>query len=654
MTSIHRTVYPHFNSDQKIKAREMESYYSLTENELNYIKEHVRGDDLRLSFAVLLKVFQRFFYFPPLDAIPKNIIDHIRHQLPFASAKTAFHYEHESALHRHRQRIYEYLNVKQWGNNKASKHFATQSAYQAAQTMNQPADIINSVIESLRKDNYELPAFYQLSRLAKKIKLLVNRNIFNDIHKQLKSEQMEVMDDLLKLKTDHKKTGYNGLKQFPKKPTISNFKELIKHHDWLISLGNFEGYLSGISKIKLQQFSEQARSLDASDLKDLVPAKRYCLIIFLIAQSQCRAKDALATTFCKTMAKMHKKSIEKLNEMQEKSSEKTLGLLNVFSDILVDCKEQKPDLSLLNSILNKIDSNGGAASLHEDCELAKAYNSKNHIPLLCEFYDKKRKTLFRLLETLHIKSTTQNDCLINAMEIILENEKTDSEFIEIKIDLSFTTRLWRKMIVRKDKEKIFIARKYLEMCVFSHLSDDLDSVDLFIEGAEEFADTRKELLDWSACLTMLDEHCKHVNIPNNAKEFVSLIKGNLISAANNVDEKYHDIEEFIIDNKGNPVLKKRGPKIRPPSATWLLKEIRQRMPERNIIDILCSTHHYTGWANVFGPISGSDPKIDNPIERYIFTNFAYGSCMGPEQAAQHIRSDITGHMLSWTNQRHVR
>src|SRR3990167_10885444 len=88
--------------------------------------------------------------------------------------------------------------------------------------MNQSADIINSVIESLRKDNYELPAFYQLSRLAKKIKLLVNRNIFNDIHKQLKSEQMEVMDDLLKLKTDHKKTGYNRVKKKPqqKKPHI--------------------------------------------------------------------------------------------------------------------------------------------------------------------------------------------------------------------------------------------------------------------------------------------------------------------------------------------------------------------------------------------------------------------------------------------------
>jgi hypothetical protein len=165
MTSIHRTAYPHFNADQKIKRRELESYYSLTEMELSYIKEHIRGDDLRLSFAVLLKVFQRFFYFPALDIIPKGIVDHIRHQLHFIGTNAAFCYEHESALHRHRQRIYEYLNVKPWG--KTETHFAIQSAHEAAQTMNQPADIINSVIEILRKNNYELPAFNQLFRLVK-------------------------------------------------------------------------------------------------------------------------------------------------------------------------------------------------------------------------------------------------------------------------------------------------------------------------------------------------------------------------------------------------------------------------------------------------------------------------------------------------------
>ncbi|OGT57951.1 MAG: hypothetical protein A3F43_03050 [Gammaproteobacteria bacterium RIFCSPHIGHO2_12_FULL_42_10] len=43
------------------------------------------------------------------------------------------------------------------------------------------------------------------------------------------------------------------------------------------------------------------------------------------------------------------------------------------------------------------------------------------------------------------------------------------------------------------------------------------------------------------------------------------------------------------------------------------------MPKRKLIDILVNVNHYTGWATVFGPLSGSDPKISNAVERYILT-----------------------------------
>src|SRR5207253_1508788 len=104
--------------------------------------------------------------------------------------------------------------------------------------------------ESLRNNSYELPVFNQLSRLVKHTKSLVNGKIFNEIYKQLTPEKLEMLDDLLKIKSGYNKTNYNSLKQLPRKPTISNFKELIKHHDWLISLGHFEKNLDGISKIK--------------------------------------------------------------------------------------------------------------------------------------------------------------------------------------------------------------------------------------------------------------------------------------------------------------------------------------------------------------------------------------------------------------------
>lgn len=191
------------------------------------------------------------------------------------------------------------------------------------------------------------------------------------------------------------------------------------------------------------------------------------------------------------------------------------------------------------------------------------------------------------------------------------------------------------------------------MAVFSCLSNELRSGDVFIEGAETYADYRKELLDWESCEPLLNEYCDEVGIPNTAKGFVKHLRNNFIEVADRVDKQFPNIAELVIDEKGNPILKKRSPKQRSRQAIWLAQEIKHRMPERNLLDILCNTHHYAGWAHEFGPITGFDSKIADPIERYILTNFSYGTRMGPTQTEKHVKADVTAHMLSWVNRRHV-
>ena len=59
------------------------------------------------------------------------------------------------------------------------------------------------------------------------------------------------------------------------------------------------------------------------------------------------------------------------------------------------------------------------------------------------------------------------------------------------------------------------------------------------------------------------------------------------------------------------------------------------MPERSILDILCNVEHWLNWTRHFGLMSGSEAKISDPGERYIFTTFGYGCNLGPNQMARH-------------------
>ena len=664
MASIERTAYPRFSVGRILKEQELEQCYSLTPDEQRYIHNNIRGTTMQFNFAVQLKTFQRLGYFPEAITIPSIIIAHIKKSFAISDIELNFCYEHDNTRYRHRERICDYLKIKRWRKNKISsnetvmhsgRHLAAKAAYAAAQTMNNPADIINVVIDALIKDHYELPAFNTINTLVKHVRGLVNRKIFQKIYQQLDAALVKKLDELFLIKSGSGKTGYQALKRLPKNPTITHFKELIEHHHWLVSFGDIENYLNDISKIKLRQFSAEAKSLDASDFREMAIARRYALIVCLIYQASRQTKDALATMYCRTISKMHKKAKIKFDLLKAQQEEKTNHLIGVLSDVSVVCKETAKPTLVGKQVLQKMDAHGGAAALHEECEQVLAVHVNSYFPLIWEYFTPKRSALIQLVKTLDLRTASQNDSLLNALDNLILQTKSKADYFSLAepMDISFAPQLWQKLMCKKDDTQITISRRYLEMAVFSCIASELRSGDMYIEHAETYADYRQELLDWSCCKLLVDDYCHETGIANTAKSFVKKLRTDFINLADRVDQECPDLKELVIDKNGYPILKRRIPKQRSSQAIWLANQIKQRMPERNLLDILCNTHHYSGWAHEFGPITGFDQKLQDPIERYILTNFAYGTCMGPTQAAKHIKADISAHMLSWVNRRHV-
>lgn len=120
-----------------------------------------------------------------------------------------------------------------------------------------------------------------------------------------------------------------------------------------------------------------------------------------------------------------------------------------------------------------------------------------------------------------------------------------------------------------------------------------------------------------------------------------------------IDLHYPENGQVIINENGEPILKRLIRKEPSKSSKLLENAITQRLPERNVLDVLCNVEHWTRWTRHFGPLSGSDPKLENPIERYIITSFGYGCNLGPAQTSKHMRNAVTPHMISFVNQRHI-
>ena len=194
-----------------------------------------------------------------------------------------------------------------------------QAAYKASQTLNHPADIINVVIEELIDNSFELPVFMTLDRLVRHVRSTVNQDIYQKVMRHLKDHNLlEKMDALLIVEQEEAYSAYQRLKEPPKAPTLTHFKDYTVYHHWLMSLRFMEPYLKAITKVKLKQFAEEAKSLDIDNLKDLSDQKKYTLIACLIHQAQQTAKDALGVFACKTVFSVHKKARKTLDILKEK------------------------------------------------------------------------------------------------------------------------------------------------------------------------------------------------------------------------------------------------------------------------------------------------------------------------------------------------
>jgi TnpA family transposase len=659
VTSIERTAYPRFK--RQFTTKELTDIYTPTKLEIAFAYATTKGESNVLNLLVILKSFQRLGYFPSLTDIPLKIINHIRSHLKFA-IDIGLGYENNKTMYRHRTAIREYLQVKSF--NQTALHLAISVVNESAQVMDNPADLMNVAIAELIKNRYELPGFNTLNRLVRRVRNLVNQNLFQLVLGRISIDYQQRLLDLLDNQPVEYRSLYNNLKQLPKRPTRNHLNDLIVHLIWLDSLGDIKPLLADMTAAKIQHFAAEARVLDASEIKEFNLPKRITLILCLIYSASIRTRDNLVEMFLKKMQLIHnhaKKELELIKQRYQVTVEKLLGVFSNVLQVLVD--EPSDDKSDKSDEVNQSDKfeqvnrllapEGGAEQLLSECEAINAYKGNNYFPLLWRFYKSHRSSFFRLLGALKFASTTSEQGIFEALNFILENQSRRGEFFNHTIDLDFASPQWQKLLVVEQGNKTKIVRRHLEVCVFSYLMAELRSGDICVKGSENYADHREQLLPWSECLPLIDQYCGDLGFANDAVGFVAQLKSLLTDTALRVDTAYPDNRQLVINDLGEPVLKKYPRHDLSPSAKALLDAVEERFPERNLIDILRNVDYWTNFTRHFGPMSGSDPKLERATERYLLTSFTYGCNLGPTQAARHMRGIVTSKEILFVNRRHV-
>ncbi|HHR0471201.1 TPA: Tn3 family transposase [Pseudomonas aeruginosa] len=649
MASLERTAYPTLS--KAYSKAELQRDFSFSDDEIKWVRSKSKAP-FHLNLAVLLKTFQVLRYFPDITDIPDQLVEFIRGELGQRSKVKLAEYKWFQQ-YRHMNAVRACLGVTAFYGSDAIE-LAERHAKAMSFVLDQRADIINSVIEELIRQDYELPAYSTLNDLAERIHAESQEAIFNLVVTRTPIAVIHKLKDLLDTDFGRRQSDFNALKQAPKKPSRKHLEALIDHLAWLESFGNLDAIFEGIVDTKIRHFAAQAAASDVSELKDCSLPKRYTMMLALIYRMRVRTRDHLAEMFIRRISTIHKRAKEELEQIQARQRQK-LEQLAATLDGVVQILVQEPDDQEAGSLIREyLSPDGNLDRLRETCAEVQATGGNNYLPLIWKHFRSHRSLLFRLSHLLQLEPTTQDRSLIQALQLIQDSENLHREWIDEHVDLSFASERWVKVVRRPSSGGPPTNRRYLEVCVFSYLASELRSGDMCVQGSESFADYRKQLLPWEECLQRLPAYCEKMGLPGTAKEFVASLKAQLEETAQQLDEKFPSCRgDVSINEAGEPVLRRVTARDIPPSAISLQTALMQRMPARHVLDIMANIEHWIQFTRHFGPMSGNEPKLKEPAERYLMTIFAMGCNLGPSQAARHLAGNVTPHMLSYTNRRHL-
>jgi hypothetical protein len=135
----------------------------------------------------------------------------------------------------------------------------------------------------------------------------------------------------------------------------------------------------------------------------------------------------------------------------------------------------------------------------------------------------------------------------------------------VAVDTSFALEAWQR-VIRDRRRPGKLVRRHFEVCVFSHLADELRSGDVAVVGSASYANWQTQLLPWEECEPMVAGYCAEAGLPSSPSEFTDGLRTRLAELAASVDAGYPDNADLMIDEGGRAVLKARKGKERRTSA----------------------------------------------------------------------------------------
>lgn len=611
-----------------------------------------RTPSSQVALLVQLKIFQTIGRFLGGADVPLAAVEYVASRIgvePVSNPDFP-----KRTLYRQRPFILERLKVSSWGPH--ARALAQAAMRKTAHARTDPADIINSAIDALIRHGFELPALATLRRLAGTAHSNINTTQWDEVCGRLSSEQRAVLETLLVVDPKTQKSPFAVLCSAPGRASRKNLNALIDRYQWLEQLPNPTVALQSIADSKVSQWANEARRLNALELREYVMPRRHTLLMATIHDARAQVLDDLTQMLLRLVRKIEWKSNQRLVEWYQTRRSKTDVLIRAFHDSLIVHGSESDPLQKVSRVDALFAALGGREALAQNCEEHLRHERQNWRPFAWAVFVPLRSSLLRLVEILPLQGTPVTESLLRLVRSLTNEESPQRDYRVVNgVAASTLPREWQDLVHDHADDKQAFNRRQLEVVAILELAAAIKAGEMFVTGSLSFERFWDRLPAEAADPAAIAAYAAARGWADGADGLVRAVKKALDLKARFLDIAVGSGDKGYLQRgkHGRPVVTRLPAVVTPETAIDLESQMMAHMPERAVLEAIANTEHWAQWGRHFGLPSRLGPQIKDSSQRYVLTAFAYGCGLGPTEAARHLGGTVSADQLAFADRRHI-
>ncbi len=589
--NLQDTAYPRLKTT--VSPAELAQIWTATAEERAWVTQAARGPVAQFGLLATLKCVQRLGYFVPLADLPRPVWDHLVQTIrPARIRDQLLRYDHGSTRWRHRSLIRAYLHLTPF--DAPARHLAVRTRQDAVARREAVADLVNVAVEELVHHRVELPPFGVLWRAAWRIQAGYHRRQWQRMAARLAPADRIRLSALFEVVPTSRWSPWQRAKTAPGPPTARRFQAVWEHLQWLESWPLPETLLADVAVATRHQWATEARSLDAARMLALAEDKRWALTVAFLVDRAVQTRDDLAEMLIKRMQHLHKRGRDALAVHQQQHQTQADALIATFRDVLTAVQKADTPEGQIQAIAEVLGDQ--AAAIKDRCDAHLAHAGHNYYGFLPPLFRSQRATCFRLLNSLTIEATTQDDGLMRALRWLKTQAGARGPTLTVPEDFSWTwipDRWWRGVTgqTRRDQPPRTVQRPAFECCAFSELAWALKSGDCYVVGSDQYADYRTQLISEDEYHANVATYGEQVGIAVDPTALVAQLRGRLAHQASLTDAGFPQNSWLRIED-GRPILTRLPAADAPAALKSLEAALADQMPAAALLDVLADTEYW--------------------------------------------------------------